>query len=168
MLLCELILPVVPVYHQTTLKAAISILRDRMMRMSPEGTGNDAGGPRMNTPYFSTARSMRSAYIETGTGGSVVLVLNRNRLQSNNKVEPYRDPYADGEIGDEMEDRVYGRRNGFRFMAPVNNTVVKIIVQGGRSYNVKGEAAYTEQDFQQLENLANQYGIPIEMQDPPF
>lgn len=166
MILSELYLPNAPVFHNTIMKNAIAILRDRTLKLAPEGRRED-GSPASGRYYLSLARSPASAFLQFNSGpGAVVLVLNKARLHANNKIVAYNDPAAEEEIGDEMEDRVYSRQPYIRLREPLNNTILQIRVEGGLAYNSRYPAGYTESDFDQLQQLCSQHQIPLLVNTP--
>jgi hypothetical protein len=165
MLLNELIQPNVPVYHMTTVRSAISILQSRQFKLSG-GSGDERHNPS-GLYYLSVARSTQSAFMQMmGGSGAVILVLNKNRLQSNNKVVPYKDPDAAEEIGgwgmgdNEMEDRVYSKTPTMRINPPLNNTVLQIRLLGGPR-NKKSGADFSHEEMLLLGQLCQQNGIPF-------
>lgn len=117
----------------TDIDSAVSILQHQQFALSggPDDDRHNPGG----LYYLSVARSTQSSFMNMMIGtGSVILVINKNRLRANNKVMPYRDPDAATEMGglgfgtNEMEDRVYSNSPYLKITPPINNTILQVRV----------------------------------------
>lgn len=172
MLLFEVLQPNAPVYHMTTVNAAISILQSKHFKLVRNNGEDDAEDPT-GMYHMSVARSTNSEFMNMmGGHGAVIFVLNKNRLQSNNKVVPYQSADAADEMsgqgygdGDEMEDRVYSRTPILAVRGPLNNTVLQVRLLGGMARAKGGSADFTTEQMQSLQKLCQVNHIPFGVWD---
>lgn len=169
-------LPNVKLFHVTIIRDAIAILKSKKFILTPHTVdGNDIPKDEEETSksptkyyFLSTARSPRSAFIDMmASNGSVLLVLNRNRLQSNNKVKPHNDLSAEDKWGNEMEDRVFSKTNTFHIRSPINNTITEIRLLWTRTHKppTEGTRAFTPDTIEELHHLCKVNGITFKLYD---
>ena len=170
--LLEKELPTVPLFHLTVIRDAISIIKTKRFILTPHTIhgfditkSEESKSAPIKYYFLSTARSPRSAYIEEQRGnGSVLLVLNKNRLNANNKINSHVDSGADT-FGDEMEDRVFNKTNILPIRSPINNTITQIRVIAAGKPPTQGTIAYTPETLKELQLLCKENNIPFKVFD---
>lgn len=165
MLLYEVAPAFHPVYHITTVTKAIQILTSQVFKL--------AGGPHINPEHdyedptqkyhMSVARSPLSDFIQMMTSrGTVMLVINKSKLQQHSKIIPYQSANASLEgWSDEMEDRIYNDTPILRVRPPINQTIVQVRLLGTPYLVYKATASFTQEQADELKALCTKYNIPF-------